>query len=118
QRALPTEGEPPRPVSVGEVIGERYVVERLIAEGGMAYVVAARQRSLDEIVALKILKPEFANNPEVLNRFAIEAKAAMRIRAEHSIRVIDVGSDATYGLFLVLEYLEGADVGTILDAEG
>lgn len=105
----------PRP---GEKIGDKYVVIKPIAEGGMAHVVVARHIGLDEIVAIKILKPEFVAQTELVARFAREAKAVMQIRSEHSVRIMDVGLDTKVGPFIVMEHLEGSDLGLILHDEG
>lgn len=106
----------PRP---GDVLVGKYRVERVIGEGGMGVVVAARHIELDDHVAIKFLLPEIAQKSDVLARFLSEAKAARRIRSEHVAKVTDVGVLPDTGTaFMVMEYLEGEDIGKILDRDG
>jgi serine/threonine-protein kinase len=106
------------PFQVGEEIAGRYVVERAIAEGGMGIVLAARHCDLDEVVAIKFLKPEFARNPDIIGRFAREAKACTRIKSEYVAKVLDVGVSPSRGPFIVMEYLEGQDLSEQLVISG
>ncbi len=108
----------PAPITPGELIGGRYRVERVIAEGGMGIIVAARHVELEEIVAIKFLKHEFVINPEIVGRFAREAKAAARIKSQHTATVHDVGTSSDHGPYIVMEYLEGRDLESLLAAEG
>jgi eukaryotic-like serine/threonine-protein kinase len=110
----PSKVDPNAPPAAGVVIGDRYVVQQAIAEGGMGWVLAARHRDLDEIVAIKVLKHEFAKQPEIVARFAREAKASMQIRSDHCVRIMDVGSDWEIGPFIVMEYLEGDDLASMI----
>ncbi len=102
----------------GDRIADRYVVEGVLGVGGMAYVVAARHEELDERVAIKFLRPDAAENPEVVARFAREARACVRIKSEHVARVFDVGTLADGTPFIVMEHLEGQDLGAILRDRG
>jgi predicted Ser/Thr protein kinase len=106
------------PFAAGEAIGERYVIERVIAEGGMGMVVAARHLELEEIVAIKFLKAEFARSPDIVGRFAREAKAAVKIKSEYSAKLLDVGVSVERGPYIVMEYLEGSDLEVVLNNSG
>jgi len=106
------------PVRPGEVIGGRYRVERVLGRGGMAVVVAARHKDLDELVAIKIMLRHRTANQDVRERFAREARAAVKIKSEHVARVMDVGSLADGTPFMVMEYLEGEDLATLLSRRG
>lgn len=97
-------------VEPGEVIANKYVVERVIGVGGVAVVVAARHLELEETVAIKILQPELQDRKEIVQRFAREAKAAVRIKSEYAARIFDVGVAPGRGPFLVMEYLDGHDL--------
>ena len=70
-------------VAPGAMLGGKYRVEQCIAEGGMSFVLSAYHTDLDEKVAIKVLKPEFLAKPDVVARFAREAKTTTRIRSEH-----------------------------------
>jgi serine/threonine protein kinase len=83
---------PPDVPAIGEVIADKYRVERVLGAGGMGVVVAAQHLQLDTRVALKFLLPGTLKNPDAAARFSQEARAAVRITNEHVARVLDVGT--------------------------
>src|ERR1700682_5655918 len=95
------------PVTEGEILAGKYRVERVLGVGGMGVVVAAHHLALDRRVAIKFLLSEAALNPEVIARFAREARAAVKIESEHVARVIDVGALDSGAPYMVMEYLVG-----------
>lgn len=103
---------------VGTTIAGRYLVERPIAEGTMGAVALARHISLDERVAIKFVRPELRRDPSAIARLSREAKALARIKSDHVCRVLDVGVTLSVGPYMVLEYLEGTDLGTLVRTEG
>src|SRR5689334_13093473 len=106
------------PVKEGDLLAGKYRVERVLGAGGMGVVVAAHHIALDEKVAIKLLLPEALSNPEAVSRFAREARAAVKIKNEHVARVIDVGSLDTGAPYMVMEYLEGSDLGDWVKQHG
>ncbi len=106
------------PVREGDLVADKYRVERVLGVGGMGVVVAAEHVELDERVALKFLKEEAAQKPELVERFLREARSATRIKSEHVVRVMDVGRLEEGLPFLVMEYLEGCDLGELLCRQG
>ena len=92
------------PFQIGTVIAAKYEITRVLGQGGMGVVVAARHRDLGELVALKFLRPSSSERPESLARFAREARTATRIKNEHVARVYDTGT-VDGRPFLVMEYL-------------
>jgi eukaryotic-like serine/threonine-protein kinase len=106
------------PAAVGEVIDGKYRVDRLLGKGGMGYVVAAWHLKLDEPVALKFLRGDLLGFPGVATRFEREAKSAAKIKGEHVCRVLDVGHSPSHGPFMVMEYLQGEDLGSRLEGCG
>ena len=106
------------PVNEGDLIAGKYAVERVLGDGGMGVVVAARHLELGERVALKFLLPEAAKIPEACLRFVREARAAARIKGEHVARVLDVGTLEDGMPFIVMEYLEGTDLGRLVETRG
>ena len=106
------------PVAPGDVLADRYRVERLLGQGGMGVVVSAEHVQLGERVAVKFLLPEAAKAPDVVARFRREARAAARIRSVHVARVTDVGVLASGSPCLVMEYLEGQDLAQVLRERG
>ena len=97
-------------LKVGDVLAERYRILGLIGRGGMAEVYAANHEILHQKVAIKVLLPAIADSPESRSRFLNEARAAVRIRGEHIVTVLDVGSLPSGSPFMVLEFLEGRDL--------
>src|SRR5262252_8465340 len=109
---------PPRYPQPGMVVAEKYVVESVIGEGGMGAVLKAKHLDLDEFVAIKCLLPEMMSRPEIVRRFIREAKAAVKLKGEHVARVIDVGRLENRVPYIVMEYLEGADLNAIIKHHG
>jgi serine/threonine-protein kinase len=105
----------PRP---GETIAGKYVVDGQCGRGGLAVVLSATHTALDQRVAIKMLLPEWAGDPDVIERFLREGRAATRIRSEHVVRVFDVGTLDSGAPFLVLEYLEGHNLDDVLGMWG
>lgn len=101
-------------VELGRTIGERYRIERTLGNGAMGVVFAARHVALDEMVALKFMRPELRQHAEMRRRFAREAKAAAKIRSDHVAAVLDVGTDEALGPYIVMELLEGEDLSEVL----
>lgn len=112
--------EPPVPTlpAVGDVLLQKYRIERCIGRGGMGAVYLARHEVLNQYVAIKLLLPEIASNPEAVSRFLNEARAAAQIHSEHVAKVLDIDTLPNGGAFMVLEYLEGYDLATYLEQRG
>jgi len=113
-----TEDDARLSLAPGEVIAGKYVVERLLGQGGMGAVFAARQERLERRVAIKVLLPAALRNPEVVARFEREARAAGSLLSEHVTRVHDVGTLENGMPYLVMELLEGEDVAEALERRG
>ncbi|HVH43064.1 MAG TPA: serine/threonine-protein kinase, partial [Labilithrix sp.] len=105
----------PLPVSEGELLAGKYRVERLIGEGGMGLVLAARHEALGTSVAIKLLRSTALGNTDVVGRFLREARAAVSLRSEHVARVFDVGNLEDGRPYIVMERLEGKDLGDVID---
>jgi eukaryotic-like serine/threonine-protein kinase len=102
---------------VGQVFSNRYRIEREIAHGGMAEVYLARDQSLDRLVALKALFPEFAREPSFVERFRREAQAAANLNHPNIVAIYDWGQESgTY--FIVMEYVEGRSLRDLINSEG
>jgi serine/threonine protein kinase len=115
-----TQGDPRTAAGVheGQILAGKYRVEKLLGVGGMGLVVAATHVHLDTKVALKFLLPTMLGNPDVVGRFAREARAAVRIQSEHVARVSDVGTLENGAPYMVMEFLEGSDLAAWLVREG
>lgn len=106
------------PVAIGEVLAEKYRIERVLGQGGMGVVAAAKHLQLDELVAIKFLLPKALEQPSLIARFNQEARAQIKVKSEHVARTIDVGTLANGAPYMVLEYLEGIDLAGLLQEHG
>ena len=104
------------PVKEGDVLAAKYRIEKVIGVGGMGVVVSAMHLELDQRVALKFLLPHAANNEELVGRFVREAKASVKLKGTHVAKVLDVGRMDDGRAYIVMEYLEGRDLGAELKA--
>ncbi|MEZ4314973.1 MAG: serine/threonine-protein kinase [Polyangiaceae bacterium] len=102
----------------GDIVAGKYLVDRVLGVGGMGAVVAATHTQLDQRVAIKFLLPQMLGSREVVERFQREARAAAKIRSEHVVRVSDVGTLDGGVPFIVMEFLEGKDLGELLQRRG
>lgn len=103
---------------IGEVVMERYRVERMVGSGGMAHVLAAKHVGLGTDVAIKVLDPTLINDYDAKERFAREARAMASLSSKHTVRVFDVGHLPSGLPFMVMELLVGQDLGQILKKSG
>ncbi len=101
-------------VDVGDVIAGKYRLHALLGVGGMGVVFAARHTELNGEFALKFLSREALASPQAVGRFQREARAAAKLRSEHAVRVFDVGTHENGVPYIVMEYLEGGDLGRLL----
>jgi len=101
-------------VGPGQILGGKYQLERVLGQGGMGMVVSAIHLALGQRVAIKFLLPEALTHREAVERFLREARAAVRLRSEHVGRVVDVGTFDDGAPYMVMEFLEGSDLGHTL----
>lgn len=106
------------PFHIGRTLAGRYCIEQLLGEGSMGAVVRALHLGLDEPVAVKFIRREQRHDPLAVARFAREAKALARLKSEHVPRLFDVGRSLGIGPYIVMEYLEGRDLGEVLRCDG
>src|SRR6202051_2355075 len=104
-------------VDVGTVLAARYEILKLLGRGGMGAVYKARDAELDRIVALKLIRPELAKNPEVLRRFKQELILARQVTHKNVIRIFDLG-DADGVKFITMEFVEGQDLKSLVAGKG
>ncbi len=97
----------------GTFLGDRYEILDLLGEGGMGAVYKATDREFDRIVALKVIRPELASNPEILARFKQELLLSHKVTHRNVIRIYDL-AEAQGMKFITMEYIEGKDLRTIL----
>ena len=99
------------------IINDRYELQKRIGRGGMADVFLGRDRLLDRQVAIKVLFPEFAIDPNFVERFRREAQAAANLSHPNIVNVYDWGKHSgTY--FIAMEYVDGRTLAEILRSNG
>ncbi len=98
------------------ILGD-YVVEEEIGQGGMGQVYKARHRRMKRIVALKMLPPAVTTSPDAVQRFQREVEAAAKLIHPHIVTAFDAGESGGVH-FLVMEYVEGQDLGCFVQKEG
>jgi tetratricopeptide (TPR) repeat protein len=101
----------------GTLLANRYEIIKILGEGGMGAVYKARDLELDREVALKVIRPELANNPEILQRFKQELILARQVTDRNVIRIFDLG-EAGKIKFITMEYIEGESLHQILKQRG
>jgi serine/threonine protein kinase/Flp pilus assembly protein TadD/TolB-like protein len=104
-------------LQAGVLFGGRYEVLGVLGQGGMGAVYKARDRELDRLIALKVIRPELANDPAILARFKQELILSRNITHKNVVRIFDLG-EADGIRFISMEYVDGEDLRTILRREG
>jgi serine/threonine protein kinase len=105
---------------VGQVLDEKYRLERQLGQGGMGAVYLATHLGTERYVALKLIAPQFMRNPEFVERFKREARAAGRLRHPNVVDVTDFGFSGGGNdrvAYLVMEYLDGCTLSDVLAEE-
>ena len=98
----------------GSLLGDRYEVLKMLGEGGMGAVYKARDRELDRLVALKVIRPELAGNQSILHRFKQELILSRKVTHRNVVRIFDLG--VAQGLrFITMEFIQGQDLASLLE---
>ena len=103
---IPPGSSPSVRLNTGELFAARYAVEAVLGEGGMGAVYRVLDRELDESVALKLLRPEWAESQDALDRFRREVKLARRVTHPNVARTYDLGANEGVR-FLTMELIDG-----------
>ena len=102
-------------LGVGTLLGDRYEILALLGEGGMGAVYKAKDREVGHVVALKVIRPELANQQDILQRFKQELILARQITHKNVVRIFDLGQ-AEGAKFITMEFVEGRDLHSMLRA--
>ncbi|MBI4750555.1 MAG: serine/threonine protein kinase [Acidobacteria bacterium] len=103
---------------LGLTLDGKYLIEKMLGQGGMGAVFLATHLGTERTVALKVIAPEFMANEEFIERFRREAKAAGRLRHPNIVNVTDFGFTlvgTTQIAYLVMEYLDGSTLTEVLN---
>jgi eukaryotic-like serine/threonine-protein kinase len=109
---------PPEESFEGQIVGGKYRVGPLIGSGGMGTVWRGQHLGLDTRVAIKFIRPQFAERPDARRRFEIEARAAASVESKHAVKVYDYGLNDDGLPYIVMEYLEGESLSENLIRNG
>src|SRR5262245_28276486 len=106
-------------IANGSVFAKDYRVLQPLNEGGMGAVYVVEQQSTGSQRALKLMHPQFVQDPRSRQRFEQEARVGARIESEHVVQVLAAGvDDATGYPYIVMELLKGEDLSTMLQRRG
>jgi serine/threonine protein kinase/tetratricopeptide (TPR) repeat protein len=101
----------------GTMLGGRYQLLRVLGQGGMGAVYQARDQELDRVIALKVIRPELAGNPSILQRFKQELILSRHVTHKNVVRIYDMG-EADGTKFITMEYVHGEDLRGVLTRDG
>ena len=99
---------------IGRTFAQRYQLEEFIGKGGMALVFRATDLRTEHAVAVKVLRPEFSQDAEFLERFQREALAASKMSHHNIVNLLDVGEEEGMR-YLVIEYVRGRTLKDIIE---
>ncbi len=102
---------------IGSVLGGRYRLVELLGQGGMATIFRATDSQLGRDVAVKVLRPEYGRDPDFVARFRMEAQSVASLSSPNIVVVHDFGMDPA-GPFIVMDYVDGEDLATLLRRTG
>ena len=104
----PSNASPHKDQACGKVLGKRYRLDSCIGMGGMAVVYRGTDLTLDRLVAVKMMLPQYAEDDQFKERFYLEAKSAAQLQSPNIVAVYDWGFDEPTGsYYIVMELLEG-----------
>jgi len=123
ERTATSHGPAPRPLTTvlepGQVLAQRYRVQRLLGKGGMGAVYLADDEVLHELVALKVISSAFAADEQaMIARFRREAAAARKVSSPSVIRIHDLGEARPGLLYLSMEYFAGRTLAELIAQRG
>jgi len=113
---LAPQAPPPDPL-IGRVLDGRYLVEKVLGEGGMGIVYRAKHTALGKPLAVKVLRAEVSKDQEIVQRFRQEAQSATAIGNEHIIDISDFGTLPDGSTYFVMEFLDGIAVTTAMEID-
>ena len=101
----------------GSILGQRYEILAMLGQGGMGAVYKARDFAVNQLVALKVIRPDLASNPAIIERFKQELILARQVTHKNVIRIYDL-AEADGVKFITMEFVEGEDLRTLVHETG
>ena len=101
-------------IDIGDVIADRYRVDRVLGRGAMGVVVAATHIELRKTRAIKLMLPDAMGERDSVERFLREARTAAELKSQHAVKIHDVARLPTGEPYIVMEFLEGTDFRMLL----
>jgi serine/threonine protein kinase/tetratricopeptide (TPR) repeat protein len=118
RRPMPSQSLPSQlTLTPGMLVTQRYEILEILGEGGMGTVYKANDRELNRQVALKVIRPELAANPDILLRFKQEILLSSKVTHRNVVRIYDLGETQAFK-FITMEYVEGKDLRHLLNEKG
>ncbi|HEY9785839.1 MAG TPA: serine/threonine-protein kinase [Candidatus Obscuribacterales bacterium] len=108
---------PPEAVKLQDEVGDRFEVLAVVGEGGMGTVYKVREKELDKVMAIKLLRPEYAADESAVKRFRHEAQAASDLTHANLCALYDFGVSKKGSPYIVMDYLEGQNLADVLSKE-
>ena len=105
----------PKDPNIGRVFGGKYLIERVLGEGGMGVVYLAKHKAIGKRFAIKLLHPDAIKDHEVVERFKVEAEAASSIGNEHIIDITDFAELEDGSTYFVMEMLDGKPLSKLFE---
>lgn len=102
---------------IGRIISDRYELQAIVGTGGMAVVYRAWDLKNHQMVAIKVLRPEFEQDQEFVRRFSREAEAAAKMSHENIVNLLDVGKDHDMR-YIVMEFVDGQTLKDVIRRDG
>lgn len=102
----------------GQTLDNQYQIEKLLGQGGMGDVYKAYHLKLGDVVAIKIMPPHISSNPENQRRFFREGKAVRSFKHPNAITLYDLRETSDGTLYMVLEYIEGNTLRSVINNKG
>ena len=113
----PSAGASGASLAPGTLLGTRYEIVQILGQGGMGAVYKAKDLELDRVVAVKVIRPDLASHPDILQRFKQELILARQITHRNVIRIFDL-SEASGIKFITMEFIEGQDLKSLVAEKG
>jgi tetratricopeptide (TPR) repeat protein/predicted Ser/Thr protein kinase len=109
-----SDSNPSISLEIGSVLADRYEILKMLGEGGMGAVYKARDRELDRLVAVKVVRRDLAGHASIMQRFKQELILARKITHRNVVRIFDLGVADGFR-FITMEFIDGRDLSSLLE---